>query len=146
MAEKAAHVVSDSKKPKEVTQMVRNRAMCVVAVLALVMVGVGVSALADYCYVGQSSGWINGRGDYDVIQLGLRGGVDYLLTITVPWNADLDVMILDSDGNIVARKSSGGIGETEYLYFTLLGGTYYAVVYSYTGSGSWTATLSRWCY
>jgi hypothetical protein len=138
-------VVSGSKKSKEVTQMVRNRAMCVVAVLALVMVGVGVSAVADYCYVGQSSGWINGRGDYDLIQLGLRGGVSYLLTVTVPWNADFDVMILDSEGNIVARKSSGGIGETEYLYFTpLFGGTYYAVPYSYSGNGSWTATLSRW--
>lgn len=126
--------------------MVRNRAMCVVAVLALVMVGVGVSALADYCYVGQSSGWVNGRGDYDLIQLGLRGGVSYLLTVTVPWNADFDVMILDGDGNIVARTSAGGIGVTERLYFTpLFGGTYYAVVYSYTGSGSWTLTLSRSC-
>jgi hypothetical protein len=126
--------------------MVRNRAMCVVAVLALVMVGVGVSALADYCYVGQSSGWLNGRGDYDLIQLGLRGGVRYLLNVTVPWTADFDVMILDSDGDIVARSSAGGIGEAEHLYFTpLFGDTYYAVVYSYTGSGSWTATLSRSC-
>jgi uncharacterized secreted protein with C-terminal beta-propeller domain len=72
--------------------------------------------------------------------------VSYLLTVTVPWNADFDVMILDSDGNIVARTSAGGIGATERLYFRpLFGGTYYAVVYSYTGSGSWTATLSRSC-
>jgi hypothetical protein len=126
--------------------MVRNRTMCVVALLTLVMVGVGVSALANYCPVGQSSGWINGRGDYDLIQLGLRSGVSYLLTVTVPWSADFDVMILDSEGNVVARTSSGGIGETEHLYFTpLFGGTYYAVVYSYTGSGSWTVTLSRSC-
>jgi len=126
--------------------MVRNRAMCVVAVLALVMVGVGVSALADYCYVGQSSGWLNGRGDYDMIQLGLRGGVDYLLTITVPGNADFDVVILDRFGNIVAGSSAGGIGVTERVYFTpLFGDTYYAMVYSYGGSGPWRATLSRWC-
>jgi hypothetical protein len=138
-------VVSGSKKPKEATEMVRNRAMCVVAVLALVMVGVGVSALAGYCYVGQSSGWLDGPGDYDLIRLGLRGG-SYLLTVTVPWNADFDVMILDSDGNIVARSSAGGHGVTERVPFTtLFGGTYYAVVYSYSGSGSWTATLSRSC-
>jgi serine protease AprX len=113
----------------------------------MVLVCSGVSVWAsNYCYIGQTSGWLTGTGDFELAQLSLRGGVSYQVSVTVPWRADFDVMILDDDGDIVATGTSGGIGVTEYVSFRpTFGGTYYLAVYSYRGSGSYTATLRKRC-
>jgi hypothetical protein len=129
--------------------------MCVVALVGLMMVGVGVAALANYVYVGDASGWLNGRGDFELVRTDLRSSRSYLVTVTVPWNADFELVLFnnngdpvwvqDSDRDNVLACTNGGFGVTEVMYVTPPStGTYYICVLSYSGSGSFTVTMSRW--
>ena len=122
-----------------------KRNLVVVAFL-IAVVGGAVSSLAGTCYVGQSQGCVSWTGDYEVFKLGLRGGVSYSISLSVPFTADLDMKLLDSSGNVIAASTWGGHGESEMINFTpLFGGTYYLVVYSYSGSGCFTVRLTKRC-
>ena len=102
-----------------------------------------VSSL-QYRLVAEKAGLLSGRGDYDLFDVTLYSGFDYKLALSVPWGADFDFVVADENGNIVGSGDAGGRGVDEVVYVTpRWTGTFYIMVYSYSGSGGYTLSLWR---
>ena len=102
-----------------------------------------VSSL-QYHLVTEKAGLLSGQGDYDLFDVTLYGGFDYKFTLSVPWAADFEFVVADENGNIVGSGRTGGRGEDEAVYVTpRWTGTFYIMVYSYSGSGGYTLSLWR---
>jgi len=89
----------------------------------------------------EDTDYLLGSGDYWIYTGTLEGGTTYKFVLLVPDRADFDIEIYDEEGNLVASGILAG-SEDEVVYLTpLWTQTYTIVVYSFSGSGSYTLRL-----
>jgi len=106
--------------------------------LGLPLLGSGSS----YVSVSQNGGWLAGPGTTERFTVTLEGGVAYKIPLSVPWNADFDIEVVDENGHRVASGSSRGRGSSETVYVTpIWTGAFYMRVRSSSGSGPFTVEL-----
>ena len=132
--------------------MFKRRAVMLVAVVTLMAVmGAAVPSFATYYTTGEADGYMLWTGDYDWYGVDLSSGVQYCVSVSVPWNADFEVKVYyDSNHDRYASdwecvgSGTRGTGEDEYVYFTAHhSGRYHIKVYSYRGHGDYTIRLRR---
>jgi len=129
--------------------MFNRKAAAALAVLALMVVGSTITALAvpatvsQYRFLGDRTGWLPRSGEFDVFVQTLRGGQDYKITLSGPAYADFDILVFDENENLVARST--GRTSQEAVYITpRWTGPFYIAVASYSGHGSYTLKIFRW--
>jgi len=130
----------------------RKTAACMAAILVIAVLGCAVSGFARYVYIGEASGYLSGTGDWEWIGADLYRGVQYKLTLSVPFFDDFDVKVVydrDHDGYADSGETiaSGrrGTGSDELVTFVPShSGRYHIKVYSYSGSGFYTLKLYKW--
>jgi hypothetical protein len=82
------------------------------------------------------------EGQYDVYSMLLSSGQQATITLSGPASADFDLYLYDASEDLL--ESAGGLSSTETIQYTpYFTGTFYAVVESDSGTGSYSITVSK---